>query len=120
MWSKRIAQDCRYETWQQHTKQALSQLGLKVRYCVSDRAKALVKLALSEMGCPRIADLLHALRELSQGIGRELSDTLFRVKPTVARVRRHRVQRGVKAAPARRNNKLYKPLKPSTAPSCIN
>jgi len=74
-----IAQDCRYETWQQHTKQALSQLGLKVRYCVSDRAKALVKLALDEMGCPSLADLFHALRDLSQGLGRELSDTLFRV-----------------------------------------
>jgi len=74
-----IAQDCRYETWQQQTQQALSQLGLKVRYCVSDRAKALVKLALDEMGCPSLADLFHALRDLSQGIGRELSDTLFRV-----------------------------------------
>jgi hypothetical protein len=74
-----LSQDYRYSTWQQHVQQALSQLGLKVRYCVSDRAKALVKLALSEMGCPSIADLFHALRELSQGIGRELADQLFRV-----------------------------------------
>lgn len=74
-----IAQDCRYQTWQQPVQRALSDLGLKVRYCVSDRAKALVKLSLSEMGCPSIADLFHALRELSQGIGRELSERLFRV-----------------------------------------
>lgn len=74
-----ITEDCRYETWQQQTQQALSQLGLKVRYCVSDRAKALVKLALDEMGCPSVADLFHALRELSQGVGRELSEGLFRV-----------------------------------------
>lgn len=74
-----IAADYRYETWQQQARQALSQLGLKVRYCVSDRARALVKLALNDMGCPSIADLFHALQELSQGIGSELADALFRV-----------------------------------------
>ncbi|PZV13926.1 MAG: hypothetical protein DCF22_09720 [Leptolyngbya sp.] len=52
---------------------------MNIHYCVSDRAKALVKLALDELGCPSIADLFHALRELSQGIGSELSDHLFRV-----------------------------------------
>jgi hypothetical protein len=74
-----MSQDYRYETWQHHTQQALSKLGLNIHYCVSDRAKALVKLALDELGCPSIADLFHALRELSQGIGSELSDRLFRV-----------------------------------------
>jgi len=69
-----LAQDYRYPTWQHHVQQALSPLGLKVRYCLSDRAKALVKLALEERGCP-----FHALREVSQGVGRELSETLFRV-----------------------------------------
>lgn len=91
-----LSQDYRYETWQQHVQQVLSDLGLKVRYCVSDRAKALIKLALSEMGCPSIADLFHALRELSTGIGGELADRLFRVNrclrelvPTQANSQRH-------------------------------
>ena len=74
-----MSQDYRYETWQHHTQQALSKLGLNIHYCVSDRAKALVKLAIDELGCPSIADLFHALRELSQGMGSELSDRLFRV-----------------------------------------
>lgn len=74
-----LSQDYRYETWQKHVQQVLSDLGLTVRYCVSDRAKALVKLALSEMKCASIADLFHALRELSQGIACELADQLFRV-----------------------------------------
>jgi len=74
-----MSQDYRYETWQHHTQQALSKLGLNIHYCVSDRAKALVKLAIDELGCPSIADLFHALRELSQGIGSELSNHLFRV-----------------------------------------
>lgn len=74
-----FSEDHRYETWQQQAQQALSQLGLQVRYCVSDRAKALVKLALEEMGCASIADLFHALWELSSGIGRELSTQIFQV-----------------------------------------
>ncbi len=74
-----LSQDYRYETWQQHTQQVLSKLGLNVHYCVSDRAKALVKLAVHEIGCPSIADLFHALRDLSQGLGSELSERLFRV-----------------------------------------
>jgi IclR helix-turn-helix domain len=37
-----ITADSRYETWQPHASQALAQLGLQVRYCVSDRAKALI------------------------------------------------------------------------------
>jgi Family of unknown function (DUF6399) len=74
-----ISENCRYETWQQHVQQTLKHWGLTVRYCVSDRAKALVKLALRDMGCPSLADLFHALRELSQGVGRELSEGLFRV-----------------------------------------
>ena len=91
-----LSQDYRYETWQNHVQHLLSRLGLKVRYCVSDRAKALVKLALSEMGCASIADLFHVLRDLSQGIGCELADRLFRVNrclsqfvPTPANTQQH-------------------------------
>src|SRR3712207_8150361 len=40
---------------------------------VSDRAKAIVKLALSDLGCPSIADLFHALFELSKSLGWELN-----------------------------------------------
>lgn len=74
-----MSEDYQYSTWQKQVQQALSGLAVQVRYCVSDRAKSLVKLALQDMGCPSIADLFHGLRELSQGIGRELADGLFRV-----------------------------------------
>jgi len=36
---------------------------------VSDGAKALIKLALSELGCASVADLFHALRALGQPLG---------------------------------------------------
>lgn len=74
-----MSEDYQYPTWQKQVQQALSRFEVQVRYCVSDRAKSLVKLALQEMGCPSIADLFHGLRELSQRIGRELADGLFRV-----------------------------------------
>src|SRR3712207_7121219 len=37
-------------TWQLCAQQVLQNLGLKVKYFVSDRAKALVKLALNDLG----------------------------------------------------------------------
>ncbi|MGB8702511.1 MAG: DUF6399 domain-containing protein, partial [Thermosynechococcaceae cyanobacterium] len=81
--------DSRYETWQTHASQALAQLGLQVRYCVSDRAKALIKLAEQAWGCPSLPDLFHALRGLSQGIGQELARQLTQVQrrwPKVAQM----------------------------------
>ncbi len=62
-----------YPTWQLSTQQALQEFGFKVKYFVSDRAKALVKLALNDLGCPSIADLFHALFELSKSLGWELN-----------------------------------------------
>lgn len=46
------------------------------QYCVNDRAKALSKLALNDLGCPSIADLFHAMCKLTQGLGRELENRL--------------------------------------------
>ncbi len=36
-------------------------------------------MALQDLACPSIADLFHALRDLSKGLGRELGQRLFRV-----------------------------------------
>ncbi len=74
-----LSEDYRDETWQQFVQPVLNRWGLQVRYCVSDRAKALIKLALKTMNCASVADLFHALRELSTGIGSELANRLFRV-----------------------------------------
>jgi hypothetical protein len=69
-----------YETWQEQAQQGLAQAGFQMKYFVSDRAKALVKLALTEMGCPSIADLFHVLYELGKGIGWELNCRLSRMQ----------------------------------------
>lgn len=36
---------------------------------VSDRAKALIKLALHGLGCPSVPDLFHALQDLAKVLG---------------------------------------------------
>jgi Family of unknown function (DUF6399)/IclR helix-turn-helix domain len=74
-----LADNYRYTTWQQQTQRVLKQFGLTVRYCVSDRAKGLIKLALQDFHCPSVADLFHALSDLSKGLGREIAQRLSRV-----------------------------------------
>jgi hypothetical protein len=55
-----------YSTWQERVQAAVTPIGLELRYVVSDRAKALIKLALKGLGCPSVPDLFHALRDLAK------------------------------------------------------
>jgi hypothetical protein len=63
------AADRCYATWQARVQQALEPLGITVRYLVSDRAQALVKLALDGFHCPSMPDVFHALRDLAKVVG---------------------------------------------------
>ena len=54
-----IASERSYETWWAKAQGRLASLGMRVRHCVSDRAKALIKLALSGFECAAGADLFH-------------------------------------------------------------
>ncbi|MGB1271803.1 MAG: DUF6399 domain-containing protein, partial [Endozoicomonas sp.] len=74
------AADRSYETWKAHTCSRLETLGLTVRHAVSDRAKALIKLALNGFECQAGADLFHAQYDLS----RWLSLPLGRATKTLA------------------------------------
>lgn len=66
------AEDCSYETWKEQIQLWWSQAGWQCHFMVSDRAKALIKLATDGLGCVSVADLFHALRALSQPIGSAL------------------------------------------------
>ncbi|MEM8677704.1 MAG: hypothetical protein AAGF83_28180, partial [Cyanobacteria bacterium P01_G01_bin.67] len=68
-----ITENCQYETWQQRVSNSLKPLGLKVKYLVSDRAKAIVKLALKDLGTHSIADLFHVLYDLNRSVAWELN-----------------------------------------------
>ncbi|TVR66451.1 MAG: hypothetical protein EA420_01660 [Candidatus Competibacteraceae bacterium] len=65
------ADDRTYGTGQERVRAAVRTVGLEVRYVVSDRAQALIKLALKGLGCPSVPDLFHALRDLAKVMGSE-------------------------------------------------
>ncbi|MEL7052588.1 MAG: DUF6399 domain-containing protein [Cyanobacteria bacterium J06588_5] len=58
-----------YETWMEQVNQGWSSHHWHCHYLVSDGARALVKLAVSGLGCVSVADLFHALRALGRPFG---------------------------------------------------
>ena len=74
------AEDRRYVTWHDRVQAVLAEGGIRLRYVVSDRAKALVKLALAGFGCPSIPDLFHVLRDLAKVMAVGLPLKLARVE----------------------------------------
>jgi Family of unknown function (DUF6399)/IclR helix-turn-helix domain len=62
-----IAVDRSYDTWYDLVNTRLKTLGTGVLYLVSDRAKALVKLAHTGLGCLSIPDLFHLSHDLAKG-----------------------------------------------------
>src|SRR4029434_11014134 len=59
-----VAEDRSYDTWHALVKARLETLGVRVFYLVSDRAKALIKLAETGLECLSIPDLFHLLHDL--------------------------------------------------------
>ena len=61
-----VAADRSYDTWFDCTNVRLTTLGTEVLYMVSDRAKALIKLAHTGLRCPSIPDLFHMGHDLAK------------------------------------------------------
>jgi Family of unknown function (DUF6399)/IclR helix-turn-helix domain len=59
-----VAEDRTYDTWYALVETRLATLGTDVWYLVSDRAKALIKLAETGLGCLSIPDMFHLTHEL--------------------------------------------------------
>lgn len=77
------AQDRGYQTWQALVQQALGS-AVEVKYMVSDRAKALVKLALEGLGCRSVPDLFHALRDLGKHFGAHLGRQMSQLEQQIS------------------------------------
>jgi len=58
-----------YDTWWKQVSEWFNPEHWNCRILVSDGAKALVKLAVSGLGCPSIPDLFHLLYGLSKSMG---------------------------------------------------
>jgi len=62
------APDRKFDTWQAKLKPRAEALPIKIVHHISDRAQALVKLAIKGRGCSPGADLFHALHALGKGV----------------------------------------------------
>jgi hypothetical protein len=69
-----------YQTWLEQVNQWWQGSSWQCHYLVSDGARALVKLAVSGLGCVSVADLFHALRALGKPMGRSLSQQAAALK----------------------------------------
>jgi hypothetical protein len=61
------AVDRSFDTWYSGVNDRLKTLGTEVLYLVSDRAKALIKLAETGLGCLSIPDVFHLSQDLAKG-----------------------------------------------------
>ena len=71
-----IANDRTFDTWFSAAEPRLKALGIEVNHAISDRAKALIKLAVTGFDCASGADLFHE----QYGISQWLSSALGRRK----------------------------------------
>ena len=63
------APDRSFATWSERLNDRIKPLGCHVRHFVSDRAKALIKLAVDGLGCSAGADLFHAMQDITRWLG---------------------------------------------------
>jgi len=67
-----IQDDRRFDTWLAQASPRLDALGIEVGHAVSDRAKALIKLAVDGFECASGADVFHEQYGLSRWLGSAL------------------------------------------------
>src|SRR5919202_3444095 len=97
-----VAADRSYDTWFDRTNERLETFGTEVLYLVSDRAKALIKLAHTGVGCPSIPDLFHLGHDLAKGYSLCIFGRLRQAKRGLeqAKQRLEKLQKNVQAEPA--------------------
>ena len=67
-----ISDDRCFDTWIAKAAPRLQALGLDVNHAISDRAKALIKLAVTGFDCQSGADTFHAQYDVSKWLGAKL------------------------------------------------
>jgi hypothetical protein len=96
-----VAEDRSFGTWYNRANDRLKTLGTGVLYLVSDRAKALIKLASTGLGCLSIPDLFHLSHELAKGYSLSIFSRLRQAKGDLeqAQQRLETVQQNAQAEP---------------------
>jgi len=67
-----ITEDRCFDTWYARTTPRLESLGIEVNHAISDRAKALIKIAIIAFKCESGADIFHAQQDASHLLGAKL------------------------------------------------
>jgi len=67
-----ISDDRSFDTWFAKATPRLQALGIDVNHAISDRAKALIKLAVTGFDCQSGADTFHAQYDVSKWLGAKL------------------------------------------------
>jgi hypothetical protein len=91
-----VAADRSYDTWFNRTNARLATFGTEVLYMVSDRAKALINLAHTGLGCPSIPEVFHLGHDLAKGYSlaifgrlRQAKQALEQAKQTLESLQTH-------------------------------
>ena len=75
-----VAVDRSFDTWFDRANDRLTTCGTEVLYLVSDRAKALIKLAHTGLGCLSIPDVFHLSHDLAKGYALSIFGRLRQAK----------------------------------------
>jgi hypothetical protein len=78
-----ITEDRCFETWYKKTAPRLESLGIVVTHAISDRAKALIKLAITGFKCESGADVFHAQQDMSRWLGARLGKRVTAAEKTL-------------------------------------
>src|SRR5688572_27380944 len=84
-----VAADRSYDTWLDRVNERLTTFDTEVLYLVSDRAKALIKLAYTGLGCPSIPDLFHLGHDLTKGYSLAIFGRLRQAKRDLEQAKQH-------------------------------
>jgi hypothetical protein len=79
-----VAEHRTYDTWYALVETRLETLGTEVLYLVSDRAKALIKLAETGLGCLSIPDVFHLIHELVKSYSLAILGRLRQARQTLS------------------------------------
>jgi IclR helix-turn-helix domain len=79
-----VAPDRSFDPWFDRANDRLTTLGTAVLYLVSARAKALIKLAHTGLGCPSILDVFHLSHDLAKGSALAIVGRLRQAKQALA------------------------------------
>ena len=82
-----VAVDRTYDTWYGGINRRLKTFGIGVSYLVSDRAKALIKLAETGLHCLSIPDLFHLSHDLAKGYSLSIFGRLRQAQQGLAHAR---------------------------------